>query len=64
MCNKDAKLSQWRMDSLLTNGADTTVYPENTRNLHLDLMPYTDYLKMGHRPEVKVNAMHSIQKQS
>lgn len=27
-------------------------------------MPYTDYLKMGHRPEVKGNATHSIQKQS
>lgn len=31
---------------------------------HKDFMPYTGYLKMGHRPEVKVNAVHSIQKQS
>lgn len=43
---------------------DNCISIENERDLHLDLMPYTDDLKMDHRLKVKVNTTHSLRKQS
>lgn len=63
MYKKDGKLSHWRTDSLLTNSAETTAYPWwKIRTLDLTSC-HIDYLKMNHRPKVKLDTIHGSQSQ-